>query len=132
MKKLLCFVLAVIMMLGLVGCGSEDVEGTWLSKDKENQRGYSFETLLEDKNGEKVGYVSILPSTSNYLGVRYLYKFIGDDQIQITKISASFSGDSIGADETEYDVLTLETEDGERVLVSTKNETKYYFTENEN
>ena len=129
MKKVLCFILAAIMMLNCVGCGSETVEGAWMTKGDESQHGYSFDTLLKDENGEKVGYVSILPSTTNYFGVRYMYRFVDDNTIQITEVSPSLDGNAIEAHESEYDVLVLETEDNEQVLVSTMNEDRYYFTE---
>lgn len=131
MKKILCFVLALIMMLGVVGCGPKvDVEGVWLTNDDDNQCGYEFDSLGKNSAGERGGSVSVLPKRTSFSVIFYNYRIGEDNEIIITESAPSFAGNSVGMDEAEYDVLTLETEDEKRVLISSKTGDKYYFTEN--
>lgn len=103
MKKILCFVLALIMMLGVVGCGSKvDVEGVWLTNDDDNQCGYEFDSLGKNNAGERGGSVSVLPKRTNYSVIFYNYRIGEDNEIIITESAPSFAGNSVGMDEAEY------------------------------
>lgn len=127
MKKILCLVLAICMTLGVAGCSFQNYEGKWLNEDA--QYGYELSELMTRTTGEKGGNVSLIPSKTNpYFPISYYY-ILEDDKIVIYQSGISISGGGYSASETEYDVLTLEKEDGKRVLVSEKSGAKYYFTE---
>lgn len=127
MKKWMCLLVIVFVMIGFAACGKQNVEGAWVCDGKEN--GYVFEALGTTDDGEKMGRVKILPEEDGFMlaSISYYYSFTDDNKIEIIRYSPSFSGGGIGVDEEQYDVLCIEKEDGVRVLVSEISGECYYY-----
>ena len=127
MKKLIGLLMVVVMVLGLTACGAKKkVEGTWLCDDGEN--GYRFSELGKTTDGEKMGFVTVLPKENTLFSgvISYYYRFLDKNTIEIIRYAPNFSGNAVSVDGEQYDVLTIEKEDGKRVLFSEITGEYYY------
>jgi hypothetical protein len=134
MKKLISLLMAAVLLLAFAGCGAEpetdngpSVEGTWLCSEEEGGYGYAFDALQTNDDGGKSGQAYMRPAPVIDYGIFYSYSFVSETEIEI--VSYAPTGDGTAAEPTSYDTLRLEEQDGQRVLVSTVTEMKYYFQE---
>ena len=65
-----------------------------------------------------------------YLGTAKTNSFTDDNKIEIIRYSPSFSGGGVSVEDSQYDVLRVEKEDGVRVLVSEISGERYYYQGN--
>ena len=130
MKKLMCLLVVIFIMVGFTACNKQNVEGTWICEGTEN--GYMFEALGTTDDGEKMGRVKVLPEEGGFLlaSISYYYSFTDDNKIEIICYSPSFSGGGVSVEDSQYDVLRVEKEDGVRVLVSEISGERYYYQGN--
>ena len=124
--KALCVILVLVSVLSMFGCGkSVNVEGTWRSGDDETSPGYRFDVMRRTTDGEELGSVVCLPQKTSMMSlISYYYRFVDDTTIEILRFSPTSSGDQ---PYSICDTLKIETEGGERVLVSEKMEVTLYF-----
>lgn len=126
MKKIICLLMTIAIMLSFAACGKKNVEGTWLDEDGET--GYKLGEISVERDGEKMGEVDLLPEEDgiNLLNISYYYRYIDKNTIEIIRFVPTLSGGGIGVEEEEYDVLRMEKENGVQVLVSEETGECYY------
>lgn len=103
MKKLMCGVLIVVMMLSLVACGNK-LSGTYKTDGKLLYQSYTFD-------GDKVT-VKTYVAGAKVLEFEGTYK-ISDNEITITYAEDEETGDALAAGTYEF----AETEDGIKIGV---------------
>ena len=134
MKKLFSLLMVAMFVLTFAGCGAAPetdngptVEGVWLCSEEEGGYGYAFGALQTTDDGGKSGEVNMRPAPVINYGIFYSYSFVSETEIEI--VSYAPTGDGTAAEPASYDILRLEEDNGQRVLVSTVTEMKYYFRE---
>ena len=128
-KTIICVLMMVAVLFSFAACSSKSVEGIWLSED--GKSGYKLGELGELNTGEKMGTVELQEKTNDWLAViTYRYRFTDDNKIEIIRYSPSFSGNSVGVNNKQYDLLRIEGTGNDRVLVSEKSGERYYYQGN--
>ena len=126
MKKFICGLMVLVIMISFAACGKKTVVGTWTTDD--GIYSYNFDSLGKTDDGEKMGRVSVQPKSNDLFAgvISYYYRFENKDTIEILYSSPKFTNNGIGVDMEQYDVLRIEEENGKRVLVSTETGKRYY------